>query len=596
MKGMDWEPRYFAKLIITCCLIMVFQKDEEMIRETCIATRDILSIMDKDSLLEIVQNYTYHIAMMMQRVLTVRTRLTQAMILEVILRLTNNADKIRLHALEKQKFYKEMKVNDRKDVIAPFLIIKSDDVEKTSRGFLMAVNMIFSPQNGIHSIPGCIFKVNNFVNTEGDIVYFDFNARAQSISFTLPRRYICQALDTSNKYYTRGLVPTYFEAFFSSLILCKIDPGHKHNDIVVNVVHLMYKQDLNSPLEEIRDVHRLIITLVGDQIKFSNLKSFLDFYKPILCSGDPLHVEDCVKNIEDQQNESLLSFQTDVSFLDDSFSIDTSEIGASQTSTEVTASSSRISRQNSRRLSSSQRSSSQPNSQQFASQQKSQRSSSQPNSQRSGSASQSNSQRTASQASSQNSQGSSSQTSGPVKQKEGTLQHFENVPFAIFVDEEKKEPPQIQQSQESETDKVKEKVAKPPKKPKPSLLDTLMEVTETSQISKFLTDDIEMAECKSKSLVIPDDIDMKEAPVGECARCDVEMIDDKVPSDDIDMADNIANPEVHDIEMPVIETPYFEHLEELPEAPCMNLDFREHETDIEMKEECLNNRKKVIIF
>jgi hypothetical protein len=105
----------------------------------------------------------------------------------------------------------------------------------------------------------------------------------------------------------------YFEVFFSSILILPVHDNGEDMDVVVNVLHLMYKQDMDSALQEIDGIYRLVLTLVGNSQKFAAFKQFYENFKPVLSSGDPMEIDD---------NESLMSFQTDVSFLDDTFSID----------------------------------------------------------------------------------------------------------------------------------------------------------------------------------------------------------------------------------------------------------------------------------
>ena len=101
---MKWDIKFYAKLLITCCQLMICQSDEELIRESCSTMREILQKLPKDISKMIVAKYSAFLPIIFQKILTVRSRLTQQMILEIFYRLTDEAQDARLTAIKKQKF------------------------------------------------------------------------------------------------------------------------------------------------------------------------------------------------------------------------------------------------------------------------------------------------------------------------------------------------------------------------------------------------------------------------------------------------------------------------------------------------------------
>lgn len=274
----------------------------------------VLQEVPSDDLNQIVQNYTYHIPLLMQRILTVKTRLTQSKIMAVITKMTQNAEHIRVNALKEQKFFKTL-INPqfRLLFIEAFKEMKHDNIEESSRSFLMTLNMEVRQNSGIYTAHGSVYKVNSFKNDDGDVVHIDFNVRAQSISFTVQRRFICALLNENNVHYSHSTNPTYFEAFFSSIQVLPMEITGDDRDIVINVEHVKYKSDIDSPMQEINGVYSLILTLTGTRQILEGFGKFYGKFKPFLSSGDPMDIDNDV---------SLLSLQTDASFLDDTFSLD----------------------------------------------------------------------------------------------------------------------------------------------------------------------------------------------------------------------------------------------------------------------------------
>lgn len=291
---------------------MLFGRSEDLIRESCNIMKEMLLKIQQDSLDVIVRKYSYYLALLMQRVLTVRTRLTQAMILEVIFKLTKNAADTRNNALKKQKFFARLNPAVQQLLLKSFKKIDHEHIENTSRSFLMTVNMLLNPKSGIITAEGCIYKIDNFENTEADTVHIDFNWREQSVSFTVETQIICAALKPTNIHYSFSKKPAYFELFFNSVELLQSEPTENEMDTILNIKNLMYKQDMNSALQEIDDVHMIQMTLLGNRENLAKFKVFYERFKANQYNG----------NLSNDKNESFLSLCTDVSFLDETFGLD----------------------------------------------------------------------------------------------------------------------------------------------------------------------------------------------------------------------------------------------------------------------------------
>lgn len=124
----------FAKLVITCCRMIVYQTDEETIRECCIVTKEVLRTGEFNNKLDsIVRKYSSFLALLFQRIGTVHTRLTQTMILEVIFSLTSNSVKMRNEIMKKQKFRKHPDPNaPYEEFLREFVAIAPDNVDAVS--------------------------------------------------------------------------------------------------------------------------------------------------------------------------------------------------------------------------------------------------------------------------------------------------------------------------------------------------------------------------------------------------------------------------------------------------------------------------------
>lgn len=296
------DVKYFAKLIITCCQIIILQTDEEVIRESCIVTKEILQAVHRDSLDQIVRKYSASLSFLMKRVGRVKTHLTQALILEVIFKLTLKSEKNRNDAMKNQKFGKHVDPKAIKQLRSYFKVIDHEDIENTSRSFLSLLNNYINPKSGIFSCQGCVCRVNDVLFNEGDIVFIDFNSRVKSVAFSTETRNICSALSETNIHYSKSVNTAYFEVTFEKIELLSV--SNEEIEIELTVHHLMYKQEMNLALQEIDHVATISFVLVD---KDDMLKNFVQFHKLFL---EPKVLEDVMS-----ENESMISFRTDVSFV-----------------------------------------------------------------------------------------------------------------------------------------------------------------------------------------------------------------------------------------------------------------------------------------